>query len=214
MSSLKRKAVAFLYACFLPIASGTGCSTVKSWFPDKEKDYQFRTEIPELVLPKELEVRKKVEQPSTVPRIDLRQVYTPDTLRDENKVMQVQRVQSGDAVVLRINESLTRSWRIVGKALARQSIEIVARDRSLGLYIVQYDPDAAKVTDDSFWDEIKFIFGQYGSDEKEYRVRLIEHEDFTDVMVRDQKNQTVSSGDGLILLQTIQQSIETDLADQ
>lgn len=209
---MTRSAVILLFAAALPIAAGTGCSTIKSWFPDKEKDYQFRTEIPELVLPKDIEVRQKVERPSKVPRIDLTQVDTPDTLRDADKVTQTERVSSGDAIVLRINESLTRSWRIVGKALARQSIEIVARDRALGLYIVQYDPNAEKVTDDSFWDEIKFVFGMYGSDEKEYRVRLIDYTDYTDVMVRDESNQAVSSGDGLILLQTIQQSIEADLA--
>ncbi len=28
-----------------------GCSYIKSWFPDKEKDYQYTVEIPELVLP-------------------------------------------------------------------------------------------------------------------------------------------------------------------
>lgn len=30
------------------------CSYVRNWFPDKEKDYQYTTEIPPLVLPKDL----------------------------------------------------------------------------------------------------------------------------------------------------------------
>lgn len=29
----------------------TGCGYIKSLFPDKEKDYQYTTEIPELVIP-------------------------------------------------------------------------------------------------------------------------------------------------------------------
>lgn len=32
----------------------SGCSYVKSWFPDKEKDYQFHAEIPELIVPADL----------------------------------------------------------------------------------------------------------------------------------------------------------------
>lgn len=32
----------------------TGCSQIKSYFPDKEKDYRFTSEIPELVIPDDL----------------------------------------------------------------------------------------------------------------------------------------------------------------
>ncbi|QPK65491.1 outer membrane protein assembly factor BamC [Methylomonas sp. LL1] len=30
------------------------CGTIKSWFPDKERDYQFTSEIPELIVPDDL----------------------------------------------------------------------------------------------------------------------------------------------------------------
>lgn len=208
---MKRTAAALLYLSLLSFTAGSGCSTIKSWFPDKEKDYQFRTEIPELVLPKELAIQK-VERPARIPVLDLRHVDTAQVVEDADKLTQVERITRGDAVVLRINEPVGRTWRIVGKALARQSIEIIARDRSLATYIVKYDPEEKTVTDDSFWDELMFIFGLYGSNEKEYRIRLVEHEQFTDVMVRDETNKAVSSGDGLTLLLTIQQAIEDDLA--
>lgn len=43
------------WLCALILAqAGFGCSTIKSWFPDKERDYQFRTEIPDLIIPDEL----------------------------------------------------------------------------------------------------------------------------------------------------------------
>lgn len=32
----------------------SACSTIKSWFPDKERDYQFTSEIPELIVPDDL----------------------------------------------------------------------------------------------------------------------------------------------------------------
>ncbi|GAB4261935.1 MAG: hypothetical protein Kow0065_12510 [Methylomicrobium sp.] len=209
-----RRVVRAFAGLVLPLLAGAGCSTIKSWFPDKEKDYQFRTEIPELILPKEMEVRQKAERPSRLPKIDLRRVDMPETARDEDKITQIERLNDGSATMLRVNESMSRTWRIVGKALARNSIEIVARDRALGLYTVQYDPNAQKVTDESLWDEVLFIFGQVGSNEKEYRVRLIEREGFTDVTVRDETNQIVTSGDGLILLETLQRTIVADLADQ
>lgn len=38
-------------ACALSVS---GCSTLQSWFPDKEKDYQFTTELPPLVIPSDL----------------------------------------------------------------------------------------------------------------------------------------------------------------
>jgi len=34
-----------------------GCSYIKSLFPDKERDYQFRTEIPDLVIPEDLKTQ-------------------------------------------------------------------------------------------------------------------------------------------------------------
>ena len=48
--------VSFLVACGLSVS---GCSTLQSWFPDKEKDYQFTTELPPLVIPHDL-----VQKPS------------------------------------------------------------------------------------------------------------------------------------------------------
>jgi outer membrane protein assembly factor BamC len=40
----------------------TGCGFIKSLFPDKERDYQFRTEIPELIVPEELKAKTLPER--------------------------------------------------------------------------------------------------------------------------------------------------------
>lgn len=42
------------FFCVLALSVLSACSTIKQWFPDKEKDYQYTTEIPELVLPPDL----------------------------------------------------------------------------------------------------------------------------------------------------------------
>jgi outer membrane protein assembly factor BamC len=48
-TSLQRGTILLLVAFNL-----SGCSTLQSWFPDKEKDYQFTTELPPLVIPPDL----------------------------------------------------------------------------------------------------------------------------------------------------------------
>lgn len=50
-----------LLTCAL-LVNAAGCSTIKSWFPDKERDYQFRTEIPELIVPEELKAKTLPER--------------------------------------------------------------------------------------------------------------------------------------------------------
>lgn len=60
--------VSFLVACGLSLSS---CSTLQSWFPDKEKDYQFTTELPPLVIPPDL-----VQKPS-LPIRSAPQSYVP-----------------------------------------------------------------------------------------------------------------------------------------
>lgn len=50
---------AFKISAIVCALSLSGCSTVQNWFPDKEKDYQFTTELPPLVIPADL-VQKPV----------------------------------------------------------------------------------------------------------------------------------------------------------
>jgi len=53
-------------ALMLALLALSACSTIKQWFPDKEKDYQHTTEIPELVLPPDLIKRQAPMSPSMV----------------------------------------------------------------------------------------------------------------------------------------------------
>lgn len=43
----------------------SGCSTLQSWFPDKEKDYQFTTELPPLNIPADLMQKPSMPTRST-----------------------------------------------------------------------------------------------------------------------------------------------------
>lgn len=39
----------------------SGCSVIQDWFPDKEKDYQFTTELPPLIIPPDLVQKPKLQ---------------------------------------------------------------------------------------------------------------------------------------------------------
>ena len=188
----------------------SACSKLKGYFPDKERDYQLMTEIPPLVVPEDL----------GRPSIERAPVLTPKsgsaaTVVAEARTVHVERVvYDGGATRLRIDQPFSKSWRLVGKALSRQSIEITGRDKPAGLYIVMYDPNAQKVKDESLWDEVLFVFGQIGGKEREYRIKLLESQGQTEVIVMDENDKPLSKGPGLSLLELLHQSIEENLADK
>ena len=59
----------------MPLA--VGCSYIKSYFPDKERDYQFRTEIPELIIPEDLKNRNFLPKPVAKPIAETVAATTP-----------------------------------------------------------------------------------------------------------------------------------------
>lgn len=200
-----------ILACLTLIFSG--CSTIKSYFPDKEKDYQFRTEIPELVIPEDLG-QHSIEKPATieVPPIPSASQNIDDD--DKSDTVEMERVEYDDGSSrLRLFETFGKAWRIVGKSLTRKSVEIVARDKTQGLFIVQFDPDEEKVTDDSLWDEVLFIFSPRGGNEQEYKVKLSPYDTFTELAVQDE-NDVADNPKGLRLLTLIQDAIESNLANE
>jgi outer membrane protein assembly factor BamC len=70
---LQKGGLVLLVACSL-----SGCSTIQSWFPDKEKDYQFTTELPPLVLPPDL-IQKPSVPIRSAPQSYVSPIETPLT---------------------------------------------------------------------------------------------------------------------------------------
>ncbi len=197
----------------------SACSTIKNYFPDKEKDYQFTTEIPPLILPADLDkqaarppapasttdsVTKLVEEAAEV----VESVINPKDIKAE-----LVKFDNGEAR-LRIGASMTRAWREVGRALSRRSLEVTYRNQEEGLFRVQYDPDEQAVEDGSFWDELVFIFqGMSGGNEKEYSIKLVENKQQTEVAVLDENLQPLSEGAGLRLLTLLQETINANQSE-
>jgi outer membrane protein assembly factor BamC len=212
----------------------SACSYIKNLFPDKEKDYQFTTEIPPLVLPTDLAADSlantlpvaKPAQASTekakttlsalVAEMANAQPTTPETetaSEIERKLIQIELVDADQGSKrLRIGAPSTRAWRMVGKALSRKSIEVTNRNQEEGLFHVQYDPNKQEVEDGSILDEVRFFFKGLEITEQEYVVKLVENNQQTDVVVLDKEQKPVADAGSLSLLMLLHDTIKSDLA--
>ncbi|MGR9101261.1 MAG: outer membrane protein assembly factor BamC [Gammaproteobacteria bacterium] len=192
-----------------------GCAKMKTYFPDKEKDYRYSVEIPELDIPPDLS-REGIESSSGGSSAALAQTDGKDPEKPKKKA-EIDKVRllnyAGGASRLQLDEPFDKSWRIVGKAISHQSLEIVDRNRAEGIYYVQYDPDAQEIEDGSLWDELVFFFGKDKSQEKEYHIRLVETEGLTEVFVLDKKDKPLSKDAGLKLLNLLLDTIKADFAE-
>jgi len=232
------------------LSSLSACSYVKSLFPDKEKDYQYTTEIPPLTLPDDLKksqmpsvttsassppplsanaavspvaVNAPVEEAvSAAPAINKSAVTppAPDASPESetgipDTAIQVERIKfDAGENRLRMNVPFTRAWRIVNKALSRKSIEVTERNQEAGLFTVQYDPDEQKMEDESYWDEVVFMFKGIQSNEKTYLLKLERNNQQTDIIVVDEDNQLLSDASSFKLLTLVEETIKADLANK
>lgn len=184
-----RLIIIFSFACL------AACS---QFFPDKEKDYVNSREIPPLQIPPGMEAEKLAAETE--------EVIVPLTLSKS-----IQYIDQGENnTYVRINSPFAHVWRLVGKALTQRVIEITDKNRSMGIYYVQYDPDVQAVRDGSFWDEFVFFFGNDANQEIPYQLFLTESELGTDIFVRDQLGNKLSQGDGIKLLNLIFETIQED----
>jgi outer membrane protein assembly factor BamC len=223
----------------------SACSYVKSFFPDKEKDYQYTTEIPPLILPDDLNKNSlsgastttppsspvsantkaniasaTFAAPAAAPATEAATQPAPATPSESEtvidpKLITVELVKFDDGENrLHINVPLARTWRMVGKALSRKSIEVTERNQEAGVFTVQYDPDEQKVEDGSYWDELVFMFRGIQSNEKAYLLKLVENNQQTDIVVVDEDQQPLSDASSFKLLTLLQETIKADLANK
>lgn len=193
----------------------SACSTIKGWFPDKEKDYQFNTEIPPLVLPADLAIDVLPTVASAPVQVTKPSFPTPDV--QPQQMSATEATPAVDRKSIRVEQIVTESsekrllvtapaemaWRMVGKALRRNAIELVSSDQEQGIYRIQYDAKKQKVEDGSLWDELVFAVKGFDVAEQEFVIRLVENNQQTEVMVLDKEQKTVndkSSNDLLNLL--------------
>ncbi len=196
----------------------TACGYIKSYFPDKEKDYQFTTEIPPLQLPPDLDKNAALSAPAAdsaevskpIPeKTQAAPVASPAEEEAEiPRVVPIEQVkfESGETR-LRIGAPVLRAWRMVGEALSRKSLEVTERNQEDALYRVQYDPDEQPVEDGSLWDEVTFMFKGVQANEKEYILKLVANNRQSEVAVLDKDRQPITEGPGLKLLDLLEETL-------
>jgi outer membrane protein assembly factor BamC len=191
----------------------TACSTIKSWFPDKERDYQFRSEIAPLNIPDDLKSKSSSTLPLPLSR-------TPQQLAGEaisvanEQVKKIQKTEPAEAKnssdtlttkqntpasaagvsSLMIDQGRDQAWRMVGKALTQQKFEIVDRNQDLGHFYIRFASKENENIYASAWEDIKFIFGDFDENQDEFRIRLNEISALsTEVTVEDVHGKVLSS---------------------
>lgn len=221
MNHLTSRAVGIaLLALNLP-----ACETIKGAFPDKMQDYRYSKEIPPLELPPELksdtiklddDLHPTVTPPSSTaiseaPATNAAAVEVPAQATETAEKPQQTLVAWADGNSrLLINAAYDKAWLIVSKALTHKAIEITDRDRSQGVFFVEYDPNKYEIRDGSVWDEVAFFFGKRNSEDRPYRVRVIENGEQTQVAVTDENDVPVTQDPGLSLLQLLYDTIKAD----
>ena len=213
------------------VCSLSACSTIKSWFPDKERDYQFTSEIPELIVPEDLKHKNMASLSRPAPAstaVDAQasaDVVTPEVHADpvESSTTESKSPATTDqtstetqtaasiangASSLQIDQAKVPATRLVGRALTRQKLEVTERNVDKGFFYVKFDPNAAKVSDEGFFDELNFMFGDDPSQEQEYRITV--HglsSQSSEVIIGDNEGKLLSTPGANALLKLIAEGI-------
>lgn len=213
-----RKTIEFVGFLLALILIATACGYIKSVFPDKEKDYQFADEMPALNIPQDLQ-QSDSSSPAPMESAGT-QLDNPvfeqssqlaDTSAPERMPVELITVDGG-ATRLRMKEPVQRAWRLIGKALSRNSIEIINRGEEALMYVVQYDPEGEKIDDGSIWDELVFFFGRDPAQEQQFQIRLAAKSPYlSEVIVLDKDNTPVSEGGGVQLLNLLKDTLNNEL---
>lgn len=172
------------------------CSTIKSWFPDKEKDYQFRSEIAPLIIPDDLKTKSGPNLPvprtpqqiageavrvaTNMPAVAQAPVLTATPAATKNEkptpvetnADQYAKAVASDVSALQVDQGLEQAWRMVGKALSQQKFEIIERNLDKAYFLIRFDTATDRPEYKHFWDEFSFLFGEDNSTDLQYRISL------------------------------------------
>lgn len=224
--------ISVLIACGLSV---NGCSTLQSWFPDKEKDYQFTTELPPLVIPPDLVQKPKLPMRSTAiqsvapyasntietaksvaPEIESVAINRPTLAEAETELSRNEiqiSVTHENAPTLNLNVPSARAWRIVGKALSRRNIEVTHRNQESGqIHIQVADLKPKDAPEKSLWDNTISVFNPFSENEQSYVLQFRESNVKTAITVLNTELQPITDGADNKLLMVLFDAIKADLS--
>lgn len=196
---------------FALLTTASGCSYVAGFFPDKQKQYRYHSEIPPLEIPPDLTSttiegavaggeRKIVEKPA-----EPAEVLDPKSALVEDL---------RDVPLIEVKAPFDEAWRSVVRALGRAKIEVTDEDRSRGIFDVRFAPSEKPQADEGGWFSRWFGLGSENSSAGVFRVHVEQKGQATMVFVTDEQDRPQIQGLGLDLLKTIHAQFEKSDSNQ
>lgn len=210
-----------------------GCSTISGWFPDKQKQYQYSTEIPPLEVPPDLTAstidgvssgrRPSWESPAAAedeatPPADRGATPAPYAEMNPSDAKAIRAGKAHPAPILaesnqdvpliEVQAPFDITWAEVNKAIGRLKLEIIDQNRSGGLYFVHYAKDQKPYEDRGFFGDVAEMFGDGPEATREYRIKLEERDNVTSIYVLNAEDQPQRDGPGLDLLKKLNETLQ------
>ena len=219
-----------IVGCALALLNG--CSTISGWFPDKQKQYQYSTEIPPLEIPPEMDsstidgVAQKrpdwqspAESTETKAGVESSGSEIPAAPPTEMSPATAKAYKAGkghpppvlaqsseDVPLIEVQAPFDIAWAEVNKALGRMKLEITDQNRSDGVYFVRYGDKPYE--DRGFFGDVAEMFGNEPEGSKEYRIKLEQKGEATSIYVLDTDGKPQRSGSGLKLLKRLHETMQ------
>ncbi len=126
----------------------------------------------------------------------------------QRQLTRSQMLKTRDGVQLLIDDSFSRSWRLIGLALDRVGFAVEDRNRSEGIYYVRYNDPSQEEADKGWLSGLAFWSDDKKVDKvNRYQVRVSSQDDRTVVYVADDKGQRSESPTATRILTLLKEQI-------
>ena len=128
--------------------------------------------------------------------------------RETEQPKRSQLLNTGEGTQLLIDDSFSRSWRLVGLALDRVGFAVEDRDRSSGIYYVRYNDPSKQDVDKGWLSSLAFWSDDGDIDTiNRYQVKVGTRNQQTVVQVADEQGQRDNSPTAIRILTLLQEQI-------
>lgn len=210
-----------------------GCTMVKSWFPDKHKEYQYVSEIPALEVPPDLTsstidgatggYRESWQSAATEEKpasASLREATPPpgtemtperakelEAARNHPKPVLAENLQN--IPVIEVQATYDIAWAEIAKALGRMRLEVIDQNKTDGMIVVHYRKEDHLYEDRGLIGDLQDMWNGGAPKTYEYRIKVEPYKGATSIFVLDTEGATIKGGEGFELLKDLNQALQT-----
>jgi|APCry1669191860_1035381.scaffolds.fasta_scaffold00676_1 uncharacterized lipoprotein len=217
----------------LGVLAIAGCSTFKSWFPDKHKEYQYISEIPALEVPPDLtsstidgatggyreswqsaaaeekpisaSMREATPPPGT--EMTPERAKELEAARNHPKPVLAENLQN--IPVIEVQATYDIAWAEIAKALGRMRLEVVDQNKTDGMIVVHYRKGEHQYEDRGLIGDLQDMWNGGSPQTFEYRIKVEPYKGATSIFVLDFEGATIKGGEGFELLKELNQALQT-----